>query len=199
MKRKRYVHAARALLILILVFILACWAFVLISCISNSNVFASPSNGCAIAFRTPNTPSVLLSKSAIISVHQVQVSEPEEPLSGEELYKSYVDEIAASYFPCMDTSVVKALIYTESRYQPNVASSVGAVGLMQVLPFYHAWRMEKYGRTDIWDPYTNILVGMDLLNELYQKYGSWYDVLYFYSGGDASYPGLIASRANQYR
>lgn len=95
--------------------------------------------------------------------------------------------------------MVKALIYTESRYQPNVESSVGAVGLMQVLPCYHAWRMEKYGLTDIWDPYTNILVGMDLLDELYQKYGSWYDALYFYSGGDASYPGLIASRSNQYR
>lgn len=128
-------------------------------------------------------------------------SEPSDPipLYGEELYQSYVDEIAALYFPSMDVAVVKALIYTESRYQPDVSSSAGAVGLMQVIPYYHAWRMEKYGMSDIWDPYTNILVGMDLLDELYQKYGNWYDVLYFYSGGDASYPNLIASRSNQYR
>lgn len=121
------------------------------------------------------------------------------PLTGDELYKSYVDEIAAAYFPVMDTSIVKALIYTESRYQPNVQSSAGAVGLTQVMPCYHAWRMEKYGKTDIWDPYTNILVGMDLLNEFYQQYGDWYSALYYYSGCSSTYPNLVLTQAESYR
>lgn len=128
-----------------------------------------------------------------------EVVPTQEPLYGEALYQSYVDEIASEYFPDLDTAIVKALIYTESRYQPNITSSAGAVGLMQVMPNYHSWRMEKYGLTDIWEPYTNIMVGMDLLNEFYQKYENWYDVLYYYSGGSTSYPDLVMGRSAQYR
>lgn len=122
------------------------------------------------------------------------------PIDDEALYKTYVDGVQGLLFPNLDRSIVKALIYTESNYQPDVYSSAGAVGLMQVIPKYHAWRMEKYNLIDIWDPYTNIVVGMDLLNEFYDKYnGDWYTILYHYSGGSSIYPNLVLERAKQYK
>lgn len=205
MKKRNYCSAILALCILIITLILA-GAMVALATISvyaqnevaieeASDITNRPTLNRMIHHRDRSLPDVL-----DMTQLNEPVSEPEEsPLCGEALYQSYVDEIAALYFQDLDTSMVKALIYTESRYQPEVSSSAGAVGLMQVIPYYHAWRMEKYGMSDIWDPYTNILVGMDLLDELYQKYGNWYDVLYFYSGGDASYPDLIANRSAHYK
>lgn len=205
MKKRNYRRAIQALCILIIAFIFAgvMVTLAVITTYAQSEAVVTDLPQDAKHFHSETVhyyrdrPELDISDMAELSE---PISEPNEPsLCGEELYRSYVDEIAASYFPNLDPAMVKALIYTESRYQPDVSSSAGAVGLMQVIPYYHAWRIEKYGMSDIWDPYTNILVGMDLLDELYQKYGNWYDVLYFYSGGDASYPGLIASRSAQYK
>lgn len=203
MDSKRYWHAIRALLILFFVCVFAFTVFFLVSSYEPHTASAINSATSAewrpVAVRKPHTPSDLLLKSAITSSYPTPEPTTNSSLHDEELYQSYVDAIVKSYFPNMDGAMVKALIYTESRYQPNVASPAGAVGLMQVIPKYHAWRMEKYGLHDIWDPYSNIVVGMDLLNELYLQYGNWYDVLYFYSGGDSYYPELIKERSALYR
>lgn len=106
------------------------------------------------------------------------------PLVGKELYISYIEEIHAMYFPELDPVIVQAVMQSESNYVPTVESYCGAVGLMQVLPKYHAWRMSKYGLSDIWDPYTNIVVGMDFLNETYEKTGLYYQALRAYGGTD---------------
>lgn len=204
MEKRDYRSAILALCLLIIAFLIA-WVVVLLTAIATYTQSEDIATDLHQDIKHSYSKTVhhrdrpLLDISVIAQLNE-PVSEPEEsPLCGEALYQFYVDEIAASYFPNLDPAMVKALIYTESRFQSDVSSSAGAVGLMQVIPYYHAWRMEKYGMSDIWDPYTNILVGMDLLDELYQKYGNWYDVLYFYSGGDASYPGLIASRSAQYK
>lgn len=104
-----------------------------------------------------------------------------EPLTGKELYISYIANIVEEYYPDVDPYIVQAVMEVESNYRADVGSSAGAVGLMQVMPEYHLWRIEKYGLTDIWDPYANILCGVDLLNEAYQKYGDWSDALYVYN------------------
>lgn len=105
-------------------------------------------------------------------------------LTGKDLYVSYINKIHDQYFPNLDPIIVQAVMQSESNYIPTVESPCGAVGLMQVLPKYHAWRMGKYGLTDIWDPYTNIVVGMDFLNETYEKTGSYYQALRAYGGTD---------------
>lgn len=107
-----------------------------------------------------------------------------EPIVGKELYVSYIYEIRDLYFPSLDPKIVQAVMNAESNYDPTALSKCGAVGLMQVIPKYHAWRMEKYGLFDIWDPYTNIIVGMDFLNESYLRYGSYYAALRAYGGTD---------------
>lgn len=96
-----------------------------------------------------------------------------DPLYGEELYIFYIGQIVEQYYPEMDPYIALSVLETESNYLPNLTSSAGAIGLMQVIPKYHFWRIERYGLNDLWDPYTNIICGIDFLDELYRTYGSW--------------------------
>lgn len=101
----------------------------------------------------------------------------------EELYNSYVDEIVRFFYPDLDARYVKAIIYHESRYSPNLVNAkTGVMGLMQISPKWHMKRAENLGVTDLLDPYGNILVGCDILNELTQKYDFNY-ALNFFAGG----------------
>lgn len=119
-------------------------------------------------------------------------------LTGKDLYISYIQKAHDLYFPNLDVAVVQAVMQCESNYTPTVMSYAGAVGLMQVLPKYHAWRMSKYGLSDIWDPWTNVVVGMDFMSESYQKYGNYYSVLRAYGGTD-KYARYVLSIADQIR
>lgn len=101
----------------------------------------------------------------------------------EELYNSYVDEIVENLYPDLDARYVKAIIYHESRYSPDVVNvKTGVMGLMQISPKWHTKRAEKLGVTDLLDPYGNILVGCDILNELTQKHSFNY-AMNFFAGG----------------
>lgn len=75
----------------------------------------------------------------------------------------YTEEIGAEYNICPE--LLQAIIERESRNNPNV-SNEGCVGLMQVSEKWNADRMERLGVTDLYDPYSNILVGTDYLAEL---------------------------------
>lgn len=108
-----------------------------------------------------------------------------ERFYGEDLYIFYVAQIHEQYYPDVDPYIALAVIEVESRYQPDVQSSVGAVGLMQLLPQYHLKRADKYGLNDIWDPYTNIICGMDFLNDLIHTYGTWDRALFGYNRSSA--------------
>lgn len=212
MKKKKLRMACRAILTLLVAFLFAC---VVLGILSLDEVASKPhldvvkpkmSAGISCRLLIDNhaldcsgylEPSP--SESEFDSIDSLPYLEPSQELVGEELYRSFVDEIGEVYFPEMDTAMVKGLIYAESRYQPSVVSSAGAVGLMQVIPYWHAYRMDKYGLSDIYDPYTNILVGMDLLDELYDRYGNLEDALCFYSGGSTSYFDLIMAYSEMYR
>ena len=91
-------------------------------------------------------------------------AEPQELLEGEDLYISYVYDICELY-PFVDPELVRAVIFVESRYVPTVESG-GCVGLMQISTYWHANRADRLGVTDFYDPYSNILLGVDLLDEL---------------------------------
>lgn len=114
------------------------------------------------------------------TIHMIH-EEKNKSLEGKDLYLSTVDYISETYYPELDTAIVQAVMETESNYDPNAGNPSGAIGLMQIIPKWHRHRAEKYGLHDLWDPYTNILVGMDLLNESYQKYGDYRQALYVYN------------------
>lgn len=104
-------------------------------------------------------------------------------LSAETVYVNYAYEIAKSYYPDIDPEYVCAIIYHESRFDPTATNSkTGVRGLTQINPKWHTKRAESLGVMDLYEPYGNILVCFDILNELTQKYGFDY-ALNFYAGG----------------
>lgn len=80
---------------------------------------------------------------------------------------SYIVEISEDYGICPE--LIMAMVEVESNYKPD-AENGDCIGLMQVSSKWHADRMEKLGVTDLYDPYGNILVGVDFVAELAEEY-----------------------------
>jgi soluble lytic murein transglycosylase-like protein len=66
----------------------------------------------------------------------------------------------------VDESLVKAVIFTESYFNPNATSKKGASGLMQLMPA----TAEKYGVKDLYNPRQNIIAGIQHLKYLLSRY-----------------------------
>jgi hypothetical protein len=61
---------------------------------------------------------------------------------------------------------LRAIIKTESDFDPHVVSSAGALGLMQMLP----GTAKSMGVTDVWDPRQNIMGGARYLQTLAKRF-----------------------------
>jgi soluble lytic murein transglycosylase len=75
----------------------------------------------------------------------------------------------------LDPALVAAVIYAESRFDPNVRSSAGAVGLMQLLPETGEFIARSTGgrdfvEADLRDPDINVRYGTWLLDYLRSRY-----------------------------
>jgi soluble lytic murein transglycosylase len=75
----------------------------------------------------------------------------------------------------LDPALVAAVIYAESRFDPNARSEAGAVGLMQVLPTTATFIARKTGGedfvvADLRDPEINVRYGTWLLAYLRDYY-----------------------------
>lgn len=104
----------------------------------------------------------------------VEASESEK-----ENWIAYIETVCEQRNICPE--LVEAMIEAESSWNPN-ARNGSCVGLMQVSENWHQDRMKKYGVTDLTDPYDNILIGVDYLHELFEKYGAVEIVLAVYHG-----------------
>jgi len=80
------------------------------------------------------------------------------------LWSYYIFEESKKYG--VDESLVKAVIYTESYFNPNATSHKGASGLMQLMPATAA----KYGVSDLYNPRQNITAGIKHLQYLMTLY-----------------------------
>lgn len=74
---------------------------------------------------------------------------------------------------------IQAVIERESNY--DAAAGTDCIGLMQVSPKWHKERMERLGVTNLKDPYENIVVGTDILVELFGESEDPYWVLMHYN------------------
>ena len=71
----------------------------------------------------------------------------------------------------IDPAIVLAMIWKESRYNPEAVGDGGnSFGLMQIQPYWHSGRMERLGCTDLLDPYQNVVVGINYLAESIDRY-----------------------------
>lgn len=107
----------------------------------------------------------------------------------EQSFKSFVTDevlrVCTEVYPDLDPNYVLAIIYHESRFNPNAINlKTNATGLMQILPKWHTARAQRLG-VELTDPAGNILVGCDILNEVRQQYGSFRYALNVYAGGYA--------------
>jgi soluble lytic murein transglycosylase len=101
----------------------------------------------------------------------------------------------------LDPALVAAVIYTESRFDPNVVSSAGAVGLMQILPETGEFIARSTGgkdfvEADLRDPDLNVRYGTWLLAYLHDRYdGDRRTALAAYHAGPANVDAWRARRA----
>lgn len=122
------------------------------------------------------------------------------PRWGRLFYPLPYQEVVLSYAQRYDLDpwLVFAVIRTESRFQHDAESEVGAKGLMQIMPSTGAWiaqRMEREGfePDDLGDAETNIAYGCWYLNYLLDEYeGAVCPALAAYNAGSGRVGGWLA-------
>jgi soluble lytic murein transglycosylase-like protein len=102
-------------------------------------------------------------------------------------YDAYIEEASDLYR--IPQPLIRAVIHSESDYDPRVVSSMDAKGLMQLMPEV----IVEMGVKDVWDPRENILGGTRLLRVLANKYDG--DLVLTIAGYHAG-PGSIAKYGN---
>ena len=91
----------------------------------------------------------------------------------------------------LDPALVAAVVYVESRFDPNAQSAAGAVGLMQLLPDTAkgiALRTggERFVVADLRDPEINVRYGTWYLDHLRERYGTMRLALAAYHAGQGN-------------
>jgi soluble lytic murein transglycosylase-like protein len=89
----------------------------------------------------------------------------------------------------VDPLLIVSVMAVESRFNPVAQSDGGAMGLMQVIPRYHAEKFDATNRSSVLDPHTNIQVGVRILKEYIGRGGNELAGLQLYNGApsDASF------------
>ena len=120
-------------------------------------------------------------ESLPISEFQAFTPIDEVPLDAE--LQEFIFGVAEDYD--LEGELVLSVIGHESNYQHCALGDDGeSYGLMQVKKKYHEDRMERLKVTDLYDPYENVIVGVDYLAELIQKGGIEWGLM-AYNGGIA--------------
>ena len=105
----------------------------------------------------------------------------------------------------IDPLLILAVMAIESRYNPVAESSMGAMGLMQIIPRYHQEKLlEHGGEHALLDPDVNIQVGAQILREYMRRFGATEAALQKYAGAfdepTAQYSGkVLAEKARLQR
>jgi soluble lytic murein transglycosylase-like protein len=103
----------------------------------------------------------------------------------------------------VDPLLIVAVIAVESRFNPIAQSDGGALGLMQVIPRYHADKLDVADRDSVLDPPKNIELGAKVLKEYIKRGGTEIAGLQLYNGAsdDASnaYAGRVLGEKQRLR
>ena len=101
-------------------------------------------------------------------------------------YSEYVEKYCEKYG--VDLNLAYAVIHTESGFDSDAVSSLGACGLMQIMPETFDWLRSKDSEcserySDIFDPETNIRYGLLFLSIIEQRFDSERLVIAAYHAG----------------
>lgn len=110
----------------------------------------------------------------------------EEPVQTDDAtgeLKQYIFELTSTQYTNVDPYVIFAIIERESEWNTDAHNkSSNASGLMQLVPKWYRSRMTELGYSDIFEPHTNIHLGVDSISSLLDQYGDIKLVLMLYSG-----------------
>ena len=99
-------------------------------------------------------------------------------------YKTFVEKYSLQYD--IEKSLVFAIIRVESSFNNNAKSSVGALGLMQIMPATAEFIAKELNivNYDMFNAEQNIKFGCFYLNYLFSKFNNLQLVLYAYNCGE---------------
>lgn len=111
-------------------------------------------------------------------------------------YRSIVVGHAENYD--LDPALLAAVIYRESKFEPDAVSEAGAIGLMQLLPATAKGIATYTGGSrfrvaDLYDPELNVRYGSFYLRRLLRKYGDTRLALAAYHAGQGNVDRWIES------
>ncbi|MBS4535934.1 lytic transglycosylase domain-containing protein [Clostridium sp. D2Q-14] len=104
-------------------------------------------------------------------------------------YKEYILMYCDDYN--VDPNLVAAIISVESKFNKDVVSSKGAIGLMQILPETAIWisqqnSMKEFEEWMLYTPEVNIKMGTWYINHLYKQFEDIDLILAAYNGGSGN-------------
>lgn len=110
-------------------------------------------------------------------------------------YSEYVEKYSEEYN--IDENFIYAVIKTESGFDPDAKSNVGAVGLMQLMPIAFEEVRNNIDNTkglkfsDMYNPENNIMYGTWYLHYLYNEFGSYELTIAAYHAGMTEVRGWL--------
>ena len=129
--------------------------------------------------RRANVVGIIIGVVAAVSILMFASIRVDAKVDELESWYAYLEYVCEQKDICPE--LVQAIIETESNWDPE-ARNGDCIGLMQISEYWHQDRMERLGVTDLTDPYDNILVGVDYLQELTRRYVDQAMVLMIYNG-----------------
>ncbi len=103
-------------------------------------------------------------------------------------YENFVVKYSEEYD--LETSLVYAIIKTESNFDSNAKSNAGAMGLMQIMPTTAKWIAQELGEEidmlSLFDEERNIKYGCFYLKYLFNKFSDFDVVICAYNAGEGA-------------
>lgn len=150
---------------------------------------------CTTAVTTASTAAETIPAETECTEPETTVTTPsaalyDVPLS-DELQKHIIEQAEAHG---IDPAIILAMAWKESTYYSKAVGDNGnSIGLLQIQPKWHSARMERLNCDDLFNPYQNVVVGVDYLAENLNRYGSIEAALTAYNAG--SYTGTVTQYA----
>lgn len=123
--------------------------------------------------------------------------QPRTGLTREELAKLARALVETADLYAFDPELVLAVMHVESRFDAFAVSPKHALGLMQILPSTGEWMAGKLGipwegPQNLFDPLTNLTIGVAYLRELLDRYGDLETALAAYNWGPTTIDRRLA-------
>ena len=174
--------------------VLTCFAFSGLSC----SIFAprtQPDSLPAVSAEPPASASHSALREAEIASVTRALAARATGLTAAEVDQVARTVVGEAHRHALEPSLVMAVMHVESRYYNFAVSPVGAIGLMQVMPETGEWLASRLGirwlgPQTLFEPTTNVRLGVAYLRELSDRYGSLSTALAAYNWG----PGRIDRR-----